>query len=236
MYNKFAWTLTSLLGVCVLFFIVYLINPDMVQQKRDPSLFLIPQDFEGMVTINYDQMGFAPLPRDGAYIVYEIPPDGILNTSTPEPPIGTGDDLYVEVDEAGNRQEIPLELIQGGAVENKQQVQDDGHLVDLPPVQYFHVLRPAVERVVADTIYPEAVVWEDSLYLTSVEQVPEEQLDAVLGEVKRIVYPMPYADGDTNFLKVGNRYYAIKGQDQYEEIAVEKDGVFIKALRQETYR
>ncbi len=236
MFTKFAWTLTSLLGLCVVCLIVYIIQPELFQQKRDPSLFLLPDGYEGVVTVNFGQKGYPPLEHEGNYIVFPIPKDGVLNTSTPEPEYGWALDKYVYVDEQGQRRELSSESIQGGGIGNAQ-IMKDGHMVDLPPVQYFHVATPKDSQMaIAATSYPEAVLWADSMYLLSVDLVTEQHLGVQLGEVKRQMQPMPYADGDANSLPVGTRFYAIKGSNQYEAIAVECAGVYKKAIRQETFR
>jgi hypothetical protein len=112
----------------------------------------------------------------------------------------------------------------------------DGKLVNLPPVQYFHVQMPPVLQAMSDASYPNVLMWADSLYVLSVEKVSADQLGIELGAVTRQVHPMPLTDGDANSALVGSHFFAINGHDQYDVIAVERDGELVKAFRHEIYR
>ncbi|WP_166240896.1 DUF6843 domain-containing protein [Paenibacillus turpanensis] len=80
---------------------------------REPSMFLIPEGYTGWIQIIYNQEDAKPLVKEGSFIRYDIPEDGILRTSTKQLQFGSAIDYYVYVDGEGRRKPIPFALIQG---------------------------------------------------------------------------------------------------------------------------
>lgn len=87
------------------------------KNQREPSLYLIPSGYTGFVTIHFGKKGSPELTHEGKYVLYPIPNDGVLNTSSTEPQYGAASDKYYYVDEKGNRKEIEQgSLIHGGGI------------------------------------------------------------------------------------------------------------------------
>jgi len=51
---------------------------------RRPSRFLIPEGYTGWVRVEFEVPGAAPLPNEAGQYVIKIPPNGSLQTSSPE--------------------------------------------------------------------------------------------------------------------------------------------------------
>lgn len=94
------------------------------KNRRTPSLYLIPEGV-AYAEIHYDQEGYPELKKEDNYIVYNIPSNGILKTSTTEPEYGKASDKYFYVDGDGERVVISPENIRGtiGGEEGKPVIQ-----------------------------------------------------------------------------------------------------------------
>ncbi len=80
---------------------------DLLEERRGPDRYLIPQDFVGWVQIDFGARGAALAKVEGKYRVFEIPPNGRLQTATPLE-TGSATDQYFYQDPQGGRREIPL--------------------------------------------------------------------------------------------------------------------------------
>lgn len=116
-------------GIIGVFIIVFIGVFTWYYQKnyRDPSLFLIPQGFVGRVEVQYGIPSSPPLQKEGKYIVYKIPKDGILKTSTKEPQYGIAEDVFYYVDEQGNQTKKldTAEEIHGYNIGNHEVIKED---------------------------------------------------------------------------------------------------------------
>lgn len=72
------------------------------------DVILLPDNFEGWVTIKYDVPEAAALGRDGRKILIQVPPSGALLTSS-DRAIGYGLDEYYFVGSDGHRLRLPTE-------------------------------------------------------------------------------------------------------------------------------
>ena len=79
--------------------------------------------------------------------------------------------------------------------------------------------------------YPIEVAWNDLSYGISVKEVSKEELGKQIGEVKRQKKPMPFENGDANYIAVGSKIFEIKGTDIKNAIAVEIDGKTYEATK-----
>lgn len=104
--------------------------------------YLLPMGFEGCVLVNYKMEGAPPLKIEDNEIVYQVPDDGIIYTSSPadfgwvsKEHSGPHQTRAFYVDEAGNAvQELPLEKIRFGA---NGSMQEDGKLEKTYSYQLF---------------------------------------------------------------------------------------------------
>ncbi|MFD0770078.1 DUF6843 domain-containing protein [Bacillus sp. CGMCC 1.60114] len=147
------------IGIVLLFFIVvgatYLfLNSN--QQGVDQT-YLLPNGFEGCVVINYDVKDAKPLQIENNEIIYKVPKDGIINTSSPmefgwvnKKHSGSFQLKAFYVDESGKKiKELPQDKILLGA---NGSAQEDGK----PKKDYFYQIFgskeienqgcPAIER------------------------------------------------------------------------------------------
>ncbi|WP_077617489.1 DUF6843 domain-containing protein [Litchfieldia sinesaloumensis] len=92
-------------------------------QKGVDQTYLLPLDFEGCVVINYNVEGAEPLKIENNEIIYKIPKNGILYTSSPfdfgwvnDKHSGAYQSRAYYVDERGEiLEELPQEKIRFGA-------------------------------------------------------------------------------------------------------------------------
>ncbi|MFP3728950.1 hypothetical protein U8V72_27565 [Priestia filamentosa] len=71
-------------GIVLIIFIV--VVSFIIIDDNEPGVdqtYLLPKGFEGCVVINYDVKGAEPLKVKNNEIVYKVPSDGIINTSSP---------------------------------------------------------------------------------------------------------------------------------------------------------
>lgn len=128
---KKPWIAFSLIALTLLVIAAILYGKQLIDNQRDPSLVLLPQGYTGKVSILYVQESAPPLPREGEYVVHQIPESGILKTSTAEPEYGIASDKYFYVDSQGNRSEIDQgEFIHGEGLGSRE---------GEPPVESFFV-------------------------------------------------------------------------------------------------
>lgn len=74
---------------------------------------MIPEDYEGMIMISWDQKNGTPVQKEGDYEVYKIPADGFLRTRMKARNISPEDEKYFSYSAAkGIRME--LEIIDPG--------------------------------------------------------------------------------------------------------------------------
>ncbi|MFZ5354849.1 MAG: hypothetical protein ACOZCL_19280 [Bacillota bacterium] len=84
--------------------------------------------------------------------------------------------------------------------------------------------------------YPIAIMWGNSVYGLSIEEVYDENLAEQIGEVIRVKEPMPEKNGDANFIPIGSKVFRIKSIDIKDAIAVEKNGTTYKATILQNHR
>lgn len=114
------------IGIVVLYFVVVgaiclFFNSD--QQGVDQT-YLLPNGFEGCVVINYDVKDAKPLQIENNEIIYKVPKDGIINTSSPmefgwvnEKLSGAHELKAFYVDESGKKiKELPEDKIRFAAI------------------------------------------------------------------------------------------------------------------------
>lgn len=70
------------------------------------DLYLIPENYEGVIRIIYNVDSASPLEREGKYDIIPVNKDGIYNTSTPMYDYGAVIDQYYYVDSKGSRTKI----------------------------------------------------------------------------------------------------------------------------------
>jgi len=91
------------------------------------------------------------------------------------------------------------------------------------------ILCGCASTVSSETPYPALVAWNYIVYGLSVETVPMENIDMVLGQVKRNIFPLPTQNGDSNVASVGSTIYKLKGISSLDAIAVDMGGKLYKA-------
>jgi hypothetical protein len=99
----------GLLVIVCLLVIAFVVTMTYLYQKNKPreaDVYLIPQGYTGLVTVQYNIPGGPELEKEGKHYVFHIPPDGKLDTSTPEPNYGVAQDKYYYVDASGKRTEL----------------------------------------------------------------------------------------------------------------------------------
>lgn len=117
-FTRWAGISASVILVAGLFFL-FLVS----SQKGADQTYLLPMGFEGCVLVNYEVEGAPPLKIEDNEIVYHVPEDGIIDTSSPmdfgwvsEEHSGSYRSRAFYVDQAGNTmQELPQEKIRFGA-------------------------------------------------------------------------------------------------------------------------
>ncbi|WP_309118114.1 DUF6843 domain-containing protein [Paenibacillus sp.] len=86
------------------------------------DLYLIPQNFEGVIRVIYNVEGAPSLNREGKFDIIPVDEDGMYRTSNPMFDYGTVIDKYYYVDNLGNRTEIDRSCVNvrgtGGSVIN----------------------------------------------------------------------------------------------------------------------
>lgn len=70
------------------------------------DLYLIPENYEGVIRIIYNVSSAPPLDKEGEYDIIPVNKDGIYNTSTPMYDYGTVIDQYYYVNSNGIRTKI----------------------------------------------------------------------------------------------------------------------------------
>lgn len=70
------------------------------------DLYLIPENYEGIIRVTYNVKGAPPLQREGEYDVIPVGENGQYQTSTPMYDYGTVIDQYYYVDDKGNRKAV----------------------------------------------------------------------------------------------------------------------------------
>lgn len=66
------------------------------EQRRTPNEFRIPSDYTGWVVVVYEQDTYPPLPEVSGHLVHQIPPSGILVTSS-SPQSGWAQDRFLSI-------------------------------------------------------------------------------------------------------------------------------------------
>ncbi|MDZ5472944.1 hypothetical protein SM124_14595 [Bacillus sp. 31A1R] len=102
----------------------------LVNQEGVDQTYLLPSGYEGCVVINYNVKGAPPLKIENNIITYKVPPNGIINTSSPsdfgwvnEKHSGAYQLRAFYVDEKGEiLEELPQEKIRFGAIGASQEV------------------------------------------------------------------------------------------------------------------
>lgn len=79
------------------------------------------------------------------------------------------------------------------------------------------------------TSYPSAVVWNNNIYVFSIEEVDSTQIGNEIGRIERIRTPMPFKNGEANDKPAGSLLFSITGTDPQAEIAVKVNDVYYKA-------
>ncbi|WP_213421276.1 DUF6843 domain-containing protein [Bhargavaea massiliensis] len=125
LWNDRKGSLTKRAGmiVSVLFIASVLYLSAIDSEPGVNETFLLPMGFEGCVLINYEVEGAPPLRIEGNEIVYRVPDDGIIDTSSPidfgwvsKENSGSYRLRAFYVDQAGNKvQELSQEKIRFGA-------------------------------------------------------------------------------------------------------------------------
>ncbi|WP_261300471.1 hypothetical protein [Paenibacillus andongensis] len=75
-------------------------------------------------------------------------------------------------------------------------------------------------------LYPSAIAWYDTLYGVSAYEVASNDIGKELGEIKRIVVPMPKNNGDSND-KLG-KLYELNSKQHFEALALESNGHYFE--------
>lgn len=74
--------------------------------KGTYDLYLIPDQYEGVIRVLYNTESAPPLEREGKYDIIPVGEDGTYHTSNPQWDDGEVIDQYYYVDLEGNRKEI----------------------------------------------------------------------------------------------------------------------------------
>ena len=80
------------------------------EKKRIPSLYLIPESYEGVVVTVWGEDGFEPLPEVDGFLVHKYPSDGILITSS-EAEFGWAADDCQDLHGDKTRTPLPREVV-----------------------------------------------------------------------------------------------------------------------------
>jgi len=75
----------------------------ILQEDRHQYIFVIPEGYEGKVTVTFDQPDADPFVYEDKWIVFQVPSSGHIKTSGSNV---TGTMNYYFVDQAGNRTKI----------------------------------------------------------------------------------------------------------------------------------
>lgn len=80
---------------------------------------------------------------------------------------------------------------------------------------------------------PVSIGWNSSIYGPSGDKLSKSELGNQLGEIKRINEPMPTESGDSNndYIPTGSKIFEIKGIDNKEAIAIEKNDAYYKFVK-----
>lgn len=86
---------------------------------------------------------------------------------------------------------------------------------------------------VGENSAPASIAWNNLIYGQSGTEVPQSELGTQLGEINRIIKPMPVKNGDSNFAPVGSNIFEIKGIDNSTAFAIEADGKYCKYVKKD---
>lgn len=86
------------------------------------------------------------------------------------------------------------------------------------------------EEGVQGGFFPEAIIWNNNIYLGLSETVPEQEIGVEIGEVEREVGSFPKNNLESNYAPVGSKLYEIKGADKQKVIAVKLKNEYLKAI------
>lgn len=98
--------------ILVFFFLVAIVAGCSSKYNRGTyDLYLIPENYEGVIRIIYNVASAPPLEREGEYDIIPVNNDGTYNTSNPMYDYGTVIDQYYYVDSKGKRTKIDRSCI-----------------------------------------------------------------------------------------------------------------------------
>ena len=80
---------------------------------------------------------------------------------------------------------------------------------------------------------PVSIGWNSSIYGPSGDKLSKSELGNQLGEIKQITERMPTESGDSNndYIPTGSKIFEIKGIDNKEAIAIEKNDAYYKFVK-----
>ncbi len=102
--------------------------------NQDKHIYVLPNGYTGWVKIVYDQKDSPPLIREGRNYVNLIPANGILRTSNPSTS-GVMEVYYL--DEQGNRNKLPSDMIQSRRPKVVEVQRSDGTFEDQAVYLFF---------------------------------------------------------------------------------------------------
>ncbi len=88
-----------------------------------------------------------------------------------------------------------------------------------------------IKKGESSKIYPDAIVWNNTLYGISSEIINKDELGKELGKITSIVQPLPKKTGESNNAPIGSKIYEIVSKPNGNTLAVEMDGVLKKATK-----
>ncbi|ETT53534.1 hypothetical protein MKZ07_00650 [Paenibacillus sp. FSL P4-0338] len=107
--------------------------------KRNPNLYLIPNNYVGWVQIIYNQEGFNAIEKNNGKNIFTIPESGVLKTSTPDPEYGISFEEFYYYDEQNKQQKLDVDqMIHHHTIGDGESVSSSGK-IEGPTVQRFFV-------------------------------------------------------------------------------------------------
>ncbi|WP_405110027.1 hypothetical protein MHH28_32455 [Paenibacillus sp. FSL K6-1217] len=107
--------------------------------KRNPNIYLIPNNYVGWVQIIYNQEGFNAIEKDNGKNIFTIPESGVLKTSTADIEYGISFEEFYYYDEQNKQQKLDTDqMIHRHTIGKGESVSNSGK-IEGPTVQRFFV-------------------------------------------------------------------------------------------------
>ena len=130
--------------------------------KRNPNIYLIPNNYVGWVQIIYNQEGFDAIEKNNGKNIFTIPESGILKTSTPDVEYGISFEEFYYYDEQNKQQKLDVDqMIHAHTIGDGESVSSSGKIVG-PTVQSFFVGTEAALQNIPDPRYPVELMKPDA--------------------------------------------------------------------------